>query len=166
MGSVVGSFPPNSNMKHYKAVEILSKFQNVKSTCANVKPPIESFLATVLVQNPTSFRFSLRSGVWKSNKHANRGSSSCNNLGRFTWRVLLVCATFLWPWQASINVVLKLCFNVFIPWLICVVCLIFLITDKKKQMWNIKNVGHVFCQTFNLDVSSWFACKNYSSCSR
>jgi len=36
-------------------VEILSNFQNVKSTCANVKPPIESFLTAVLVQNLTSF---------------------------------------------------------------------------------------------------------------
>jgi len=23
-----------------------------------------------------------------------------------------------------------------------------------------KNVGQVFCQTFNLDVFGWFACKN------
>jgi len=35
-------------MKHYKSV-ILSNFQNIKSPCANVKPPIEDFLATVLV---------------------------------------------------------------------------------------------------------------------
>jgi len=24
----------------------------------------------------------------------------------------------------------------------------------------IKHAGHVFCQTFNLDVFGWFACKN------
>jgi len=82
-------------------VKILSNSQNVKSTCANVKPPIESFLATVLVQNLTTFRatVSLRLilGVWQSNKHANREPNSCNHLGRFTWRVSLVCARFLWP---------------------------------------------------------------------
>jgi len=62
-------------------VEILSNFQNVKSTCANVQPPIESFLATVLVQNLTSFRamVSLPSiNSLKSSKHANREPSSCN----------------------------------------------------------------------------------------
>jgi len=95
-------------------VEILSNFQNVKSTCANVKPPIESFLTAVLVQNLTSFarrfRYARFSGVWKSNKHADREPSSCNHLDHFTWRVLLVCAIFLRPWQASWNVVLKLCF--------------------------------------------------------
>jgi len=42
-------------MKYYKSVEILSIFQNVKSICANVKLPIECFLATVLVQHLTSF---------------------------------------------------------------------------------------------------------------
>ena len=51
-----GSFPSNLNMKHYKLAEILSNFQNVKSTCADIKPTIEGFLATVLVQNFTSFR--------------------------------------------------------------------------------------------------------------
>jgi len=56
MESVVGSFPPNFNMEHYESVEILSKFQNVKSTCANVKPAIESSVATVLFQNLPSFR--------------------------------------------------------------------------------------------------------------
>ena len=29
---------PNLNMKHYKSVEILSNFQNVKSPCANLNP--------------------------------------------------------------------------------------------------------------------------------
>jgi len=63
MGGVMGSFPPNLNMKHYKSVEILSSFRNVKSTCANVKLHVESFLATILVQNLTSSRatVSLRS---------------------------------------------------------------------------------------------------------
>jgi len=54
-GALVVSAPPNLNMKQYKSV-ILSIFQNVKSICANVKPPIESFMATVLIQNLTSFR--------------------------------------------------------------------------------------------------------------
>jgi len=29
--ALVGSDPPNLNMKHYKSVEILSKFQNAKT---------------------------------------------------------------------------------------------------------------------------------------
>jgi len=37
--------------------------------------------------------------VGKSNKHANRDATSCNHLGRFTWRELLVCARFLQPWS-------------------------------------------------------------------
>jgi len=36
-------------MKHYKSVEILSNFQNFKCPSANVKSPIEDFLAAVLV---------------------------------------------------------------------------------------------------------------------
>jgi len=49
-GALVGLDPPNCNVKHYKSVEILSDFQNVKPIWANAKPPIEDFLATVLVQ--------------------------------------------------------------------------------------------------------------------
>ena len=30
-GALVGSAPPNLNMKHYKSVEILTNFQNVKT---------------------------------------------------------------------------------------------------------------------------------------
>ena len=33
--------------------------------------------------------------VWKGNKRANRDPCICNHLGRFTWRVLLVCGRFL-----------------------------------------------------------------------
>jgi len=44
-------------MKHYLSVEILSNFQNVKSSCANVKPPIENFMTTDSSGlNLTSFR--------------------------------------------------------------------------------------------------------------
>ena len=76
MGSMVGSAPQNLNMKHYKSVEILSNFLNVKSTCANVEPPIESFLATILVQNLTSFRMtvSLRSILRSLKKQQTRES--------------------------------------------------------------------------------------------
>jgi len=35
-------------MKHYKSVVILSNYQNVKSSCADVKLPGKNFLATVL----------------------------------------------------------------------------------------------------------------------
>jgi len=38
--SIGGLSSPNSNMKHYKSIEMLSNFQNVKSPSANVKPPI------------------------------------------------------------------------------------------------------------------------------
>jgi len=31
-------------------MEILSNFRNVKSPCANLKPPIENFLATVMFE--------------------------------------------------------------------------------------------------------------------
>jgi len=55
-GALVDSAPPNLNMKHYKRVEILSHFQNVKSPCVNAcqtpwakMAPVENFLATVLV---------------------------------------------------------------------------------------------------------------------
>jgi len=41
-------------MKHYKSVEFLSNFQNVKPSCTNLDPSIEDFLATVLLQIRTS----------------------------------------------------------------------------------------------------------------
>ena len=40
--------PPNWNIKHYKSVEFLSIF-SVKPPRRKAKPPIENFLATVLV---------------------------------------------------------------------------------------------------------------------
>jgi len=42
---------------------------------------------------------------------------------------------------------------------------LFLSTDKKTDVKLMKNVDHVFCQTFNHDVFGWFACKNEKSCS-
>ena len=44
----MGSAPSYLNMKHYKSLEILTNFQDVK-TLRKGKAPIESFLATVLV---------------------------------------------------------------------------------------------------------------------
>jgi len=44
----MGSAPSNLDMKHYKSVDILTNFQNVK-TLRNVKAPIENVLATVLI---------------------------------------------------------------------------------------------------------------------
>jgi len=89
-------------MKQYKPVEILSDFQNVKSTCANVNPLLQAFWLRFWFETLHPFAWRFRyvrfSGVWKSNKHANREPSSCNYLDRFSWRVLLVCARFLRPW--------------------------------------------------------------------
>jgi len=74
-------------MKHYKSVEILSIFQNVKSHYANVKPFIGNFLATDLVWTSCHFARQFRCirffAVWKSNKHANRETSSCSHLSAF-----------------------------------------------------------------------------------
>jgi len=64
-------------------------------------------------------------GIWKTNKHAIMNLAVATVCVRFTWYVLLVCARFLWPWQASRNVVLKLCFNVFMPSHVCAGCLVF-----------------------------------------
>jgi len=68
--ALVGSAPPNWNMKHYK--QLLSKFQNVNSTWANVKPPFE---------------------------HATRGQyvvQAC--FSSFTWFVHQMCTSKLLPW--------------------------------------------------------------------
>ena len=93
--------PSNWNIKHYKSVEILSNFQNVKSPCANVIPPIEDFLATVLLWNSHHFARRFRCvrffAVWKSYENANREPSGSTNWVRFTWRVLLVCVRFSQP---------------------------------------------------------------------
>jgi len=112
-------------MKHYKSVEILSNFQNVKNSCANVKPPSENFLATVLVWTSHPFARRFRCvrylPVWKSNKHANRERSSYNHLGTFYLACFArVCEIFI-AWQVSHSVLLTLCFNVFMPPHICAV---------------------------------------------
>jgi len=138
---ISGSQLSNWNIKHYKSVEIWSIFQNVKSTCANVIPPIEDLLATVLIWNSHHsarwFRCVRFIAVWKSNKHANREPSSSTNWVHFAC-VLLVCVKFVQPWWASRNVVPTLCFNVFMPPYIGALWLVFMSTDKKGQMWNLQ----------------------------
>ena len=98
LGLVVLS-PSNWNIKHYKSLDILSNFQNVKSPCVNVIPPIKDFLETVLIW--TSHHFARRFlyvwffAVWKCKEHANREPSSSTSWVRFTWRVLFcVCEIF------------------------------------------------------------------------
>jgi len=71
-------------------VEILLKFQNIKSPCANVKTHIVTtfwrrfwFKFHMLSSNrfvATCVRFL---AVWKSNKRANREPSSWNHLGAY-----------------------------------------------------------------------------------
>ena len=84
--TMVGSSPPNLSMKHCSAAEILSNFQNVKSS-AQMQNPIEDFLTTVLVSTSHPFMRRFRCvrflAVWKSSKHVNREPSSCNHLGAF-----------------------------------------------------------------------------------
>ena len=105
--------------------------------------------------------------VWKSNKRANREPTSCNHLGAFYWLVLLVRVRFLYPLQASRNVVHTLCFNVFMPPHVCARCLVFLWAQIRTiRCATYETVGHVFCQIFNHDISRWFTCKNWKSCSR
>jgi len=136
-----GLIPSKFKYETLLSVVILSHFQNVKSICANVKRAYWRFFGHRSSLNLRFFRttVSLRSILSSLKQQQTRESwiYSCNHLGRITWRVLLVCARFLWPWQASRNVVLKLCFNVFIPPLKYAVCLIFLSTDKKKQIWRL-----------------------------
>jgi len=86
-------------MKHLIRRDFI-KFSKCQAPYANVKPPIEDFLATVLVETSHPFvwrlRYVLCFAVWKSYKHANRELNSCNNLGVFY--VLLMCVGFLQPW--------------------------------------------------------------------
>ena len=85
--------------------------------------------------------------VWKSNKRANRKPSSCNHLGAFYLTCFVrVCEIFT-AWKASRNMVLTLCFNVFLPphvqYVQCI-CLFFWAQIRKKtDVKLIKNEGHV-----------------------
>ena len=85
--ALVSSALPNLNRKHYKSVNILSNFQNVKPPCANLSPYSRlsgdcsrlsgDFLAT------RQFNCIRTLPVWKSKKHANREPNNCNYLGAF-----------------------------------------------------------------------------------
>jgi len=78
MGTLVGlaypnkaPSPPNWNRKHYKSVKSCH-FHNVKPSCTNVEPPIESFLATVLgieCSNPW-IDWVLRRCPWNGHKNS------------------------------------------------------------------------------------------------
>ena len=63
---------------------------------------------------------------------------------RFLWRGLLVCVRFLQPRQASRNVVLTLCFNVFMPPHMCAVCSFVLSTDRGvKRLDGVRDIKQV-----------------------
>ena len=65
---------------------------------SSLRKCIQDFLATVLVSTSHPFAGRFRCvrflAVWKSNKYANRETSSWNQAVRFTWRVLLMCVRF------------------------------------------------------------------------
>jgi len=70
-------------MKHYKSVNILSNFQNVKSACANLNPLFKTFCFYTLHLFTRQFSCVRSLPVWKSNKHANRQPNSYNHLDAF-----------------------------------------------------------------------------------
>jgi len=81
-------------------------------------------------------------------KHANREPNSYNHLGAFNVTFFALCVRFLHPWQVSCNVVLTLCFKVFMPLNILYMCSVFIFFNTDVIL--IKNVDRVFCQIFQL----------------
>jgi len=108
------------------------------------KSPIQDFLAMVLVFKAHIFsRDSLIAfDSYQSEKYRNTRIVNLTVTTiwvRFTWRVLLVRVRFLQTRSASCNVVLTLCFKVFMaPHVlqhIGAVCLFFWTQIRKKHMW-------------------------------
>jgi len=130
----------NLYMKHYKSVKILSNFQNVKSPCTNLNPLFKTYWRRFCFLNLTSFHATvqLRSMLTslKNKKLANREPNSYNHLGVYVASFARVCEIFtavVSELQRGPHVVLKsLCRHTYY---IGAVCLFFLNTDKKMQMW-------------------------------
>jgi len=93
----------------------------MSSPLRKFKSPVQDFPAMVLVFKPHFFtwQFScIRFLAYHSEKARNKRIENITVTTiwvRFTWRVLLVCVRFLQPWQVTCNVVLTLCFKVFMP---------------------------------------------------
>jgi len=103
-------------MKHYKAVNILSNFQNVKSHCANLNPLLKTFwrrFSVFQTSHLSTRQFSCVRflPVWKSKKLANREPNSYNYLDAFYVkcfaRVCEIFTTMVSELQRGPHVVLK-----------------------------------------------------------
>jgi len=116
-------------------VEILSNFQNVKSSCANAKPPIVKtfwwqFCFKSHMLSPDCFiaicvRFL---AVWRSDKRVNREPTSRNHLGAF-YLTCFVCMCEIFTSVVSHNMVQMLCFNV-------IYALIHISSAAKNIVWE------------------------------
>jgi len=116
----------------------LIKFSECQVPLRKFKPPIQDFLAMVLVFW-TSHLFTRQFSctrflpVWKSKKHANREPNSYNHLGAFNVtcfaRVCEIFTAVVSELQHGPHVVLQSLYAR------CSVFFLFLNTDKKKHMW-------------------------------
>jgi len=157
-------------MKHYKSVEFLSNFQNVKTPYANAKPtPLFKtfwqrfwFKPHVLSSDAFVTFVSLQSEKVTNTRIVNLEVVTI--WVRFTWR-LCSCvrdlfrrgkrvATWSSHYAAHILYVQYVCFlGNCIFWML-------LLSTRKNWCETFQKRRPVFCQIFNRDVFGWFACEN------
>jgi len=104
MPQISGSHPLKLKYETLQISGDFIKFSECQAPCENVIPPIEGFLAKVLIWASHHFARRFRCvrfyAIWKSKKRTNCEPSSSTSWVRFTWRVLLVCVRFSQPWWA------------------------------------------------------------------
>jgi len=142
--------PSNWNIKHYKSVDILSNFQNVKSPCANVIPPLlktfwRRFWFEPHIISRDGFA-DLESEKVRSTRIVNL---AVQPVGCVLHDVFCSCVwnfysrgkrTATWSPRCALS---SLCRHTYVQcgWLLRA-------QIRKDRCETYKNVGHVFCQIF------------------
>jgi len=127
-----------------KSVVILSNVRNVKYRCANVNPPVvKTFWRQFWFKSDNLSRDRLVAtcvrflAVWKSYKHTNPESSSCNHLGAFYLtcfaRMCEIFTSVVSESQRGPHVMLS---GLYAATHMCMV-FVFFSTDKKNQRCNL-----------------------------
>jgi len=137
-GAVVGSFPPNLNMKHYKSVEIFIKCSECEVHLCTCKAPYWKLSGYGSGSKPhillrDRFRYVRFLRVWKSNRHVNREPTMwvvlldvfCSCVRDFYGRGKQVAT---WSSNCALT---SLCRYTYVQ------CVSLLSRVKKKQMWNL-----------------------------